>query len=86
MIQWNEKYLIYAPANRGAIGVLDIENGITSQMSLKQNQSSGENLPVIIGFKKIIDPKQGKSLIVISKILTSQRSNDKVLINLLSIK
>ena len=86
MIQWNEKYLIYAPANRGAIGVLDIENGITSQMSLKQNQSSGENLPVVIGFKKIIDPKQGESLIVISQILTSQSSNDKVLINLLSIK
>ena len=80
MIQWNDKYLIYSPGNEGAFGILDIENEISSQICLKQNQSLGERLPIIHGFKKIIDPKQGECLIVIA-----QGSNNYV-INLLSIK
>jgi hypothetical protein len=80
MIQWNDKYLIYRSANKGAFGIFDIENEISSQICLKQNQSSGERLPTIRGFKKIIDPKQGECLIVIA-----QGSNNYV-INLLSIK
>ena len=85
MIPWNEKYLIYSGDNGGTIGILDIENEITSQMSLKRNQSSEESLPNIIGFKKRIAPKQGESLIVISQISDKKNYKTNYLITLMSI-
>ena len=80
LIQWNDKYLIHRSGNDGAFGIFDIENEISSQICLKQNQSSGERLPTIYEFKKIIDPKQGECLIAIS------HDSNNYFINLLSIK